>query len=56
MLVDVKARVQKGIASGVTRDQFIAGKPLADLEAEWGGGFMKPEQFAALAWTSLGGK
>src|SRR5262249_22474830 len=56
MLVDVKARVEKGIASGKTREQFVASKPLADLDAEWGDGFMKADQFAALAWISLGGK
>jgi glyoxylase-like metal-dependent hydrolase (beta-lactamase superfamily II) len=56
MLVDVKARVQKGIASGKTREQFIAGKPLADLDAEWGDGFMKADQFTGLVWMNLGGK
>jgi glyoxylase-like metal-dependent hydrolase (beta-lactamase superfamily II) len=56
MLVDVKGRAEKGISSGQTRDQFVAGKPLADLDAEWGGGFMKADQFAALVWMSLGGK
>jgi cyclase len=56
MLVDVKARVEKGIKSGKTRDQFIAAKPLADLEAEWGDGFMKTDQFTTLVWMSLGGK
>ena len=56
MLVDVKSRVEMGIASGKTREQFIASKPLADLEAEWGDGFMKTDQFLGLAWMSLGGK
>jgi cyclase len=56
MLVDVKARVEKGIKSGKTRDQFVASKPLADLDAEWGDGFMKLDQFTALVWMSLGGK
>jgi cyclase len=56
MLVDVKARVEKGIASGKTRDQFVASKPLADLDAEWGQGFMKTDQFVGLVWLNLGGK
>ena len=56
MLVDVKGRVEKGIKSGKTRDQFVAAKPLADLEAEWGNGFMKVDQFTSLVWMSLGGK
>ena len=53
MLVDVKARIEKGIASGKTMEEFIASKPLADLEAEWGDGFMKPEQFVTLVWMNL---
>ena len=56
MLGDVKARVEKAIASGTTREQFIASKPLAHLDAKWGGGFMKTDQFISLAWLSLGGK
>jgi glyoxylase-like metal-dependent hydrolase (beta-lactamase superfamily II) len=56
MLVDVKARVEKGIASGKTMDQFIASKPLADLEAAWGGGFIKPDQMVKQLWVNLGGK
>ena len=56
MLVDVKARVEKGIASGKTREQFVASKPLADLDAEWGDGFMKTDQFVGLVWLNLGGK
>jgi len=56
MLVDVKARVEKGVASGQTLEQFIATKPLADLEAEWGDGFLKPDQFVTLLWMDLSAK
>jgi glyoxylase-like metal-dependent hydrolase (beta-lactamase superfamily II) len=56
MLVDVKARIEKGIASGKTMEQFIASKPLADLEAEWGDGFMKTDPFITLVWMNLGAK
>jgi cyclase len=56
MLVDVKARVEKGIQSGKTVDQFVASKPLADLDAEWGDGFMKSDQFVRLVWLDLGGR
>jgi glyoxylase-like metal-dependent hydrolase (beta-lactamase superfamily II) len=56
MLADVKVRVERGIASGKTQEQFIAGKPLADLEAEWGDGFMKTDVFLSILWTDLGGK
>jgi len=53
MVVDVKSRVEKGIASGKTMEQFIASKPLADLEKEWGDGFMKTDQLISLVWMSL---
>src|SRR5262245_10519757 len=56
MLVDVMARVEKGIRSGKTVDQFVASKPLADLDAEWGDGFMKTDQFVRILWIDLGGK
>jgi len=55
MLVDVKGRIEKGIASGVTMEAFINSKPLADLEAEWGDGFLKTEQVITLMWMSLTG-
>jgi glyoxylase-like metal-dependent hydrolase (beta-lactamase superfamily II) len=53
VLVDVKARVEKGIASGQTVEQFIATKPLADLDAEWGDGFLKTDQVISLIWLNL---
>ena len=53
MLVDVRARIEKGIASGRTLPQFIASKPLADLEAEWGDGFIEPDQMVAIVWMDL---
>jgi glyoxylase-like metal-dependent hydrolase (beta-lactamase superfamily II) len=56
MLVDVKARIQKGIASGQTMEAFIASKPLADLDAEWGDGFLKAEQLVTLVWMNLSAK
>ena len=56
MLVDVKARVEKGIKSGKTMEQFIATKPLADLDAEWGDGFIKSDQMVTLVWMNLTAK
>jgi len=56
MLVDVKGRVAKAIQSGQKLDRFVASKPLADLDAEWGDGRIKTDQFLAIAWASLGGK
>ena len=56
MLVDVKARIEKGIKSGKTLEQFVAAKPLADLDAQYGGGFMKTDRFVQILWGDLGGK
>jgi len=56
MLVDVKGRVDKGIASGKTLEQFNATKPLADLDEEWGDGFMTSDRLVALVWMSLTAK
>lgn len=56
MLVDVKARIAKGIASGATLEAFLATKPLADLDAEWGDGFLKADQVITLVWMDLSAK
>src|SRR4030095_2400021 len=56
MLVDVKGRVEKGVASGKAMEQFIASKPLADLDAEWGDGFIKTDQMITLVWMNLTAK
>jgi len=53
MLLDVKARIEKGIASGATLEAFLATKPLADLDAEWGDGFFKTDQVITLIWMNL---
>jgi cyclase len=53
MLVDVRGRVRKAIKSGKKMEQFVASKPLADLDAAWGGGFIKTDQFVTLVWMSL---
>jgi glyoxylase-like metal-dependent hydrolase (beta-lactamase superfamily II) len=56
MLADVKKRVEKGIRSKKTLEQFVASKPLADLDAEWGDGFIKTDQFLSIVWMDLSAK
>ena len=53
MLVDVRGRIQNGIQSGKTMEAFIASKPLADLDAQWGKGFLTTDQVITLMWMSL---
>ena len=60
MLLELKARVAKGIASGQTREAFAASGPIADLAELWGDGkskgFLTPDQVVTLVWMSLEGK
>lgn len=53
MLVVVGQRVGRLVAQRRTLQQVIAAKPLADLDAQWGKGFLKPEQFLTIAYSSL---
>jgi cyclase len=53
MLVDVRSRIEKGIQSGKTMEAYIASKPLADLDAQWGQGFLTTDQVITLMWMSL---
>jgi cyclase len=53
MMVTVRQRVGTLVAQGRTLQQVLDAKPLADLDAVWGKGFLKPEQFLAIAYGSL---
>ena len=53
MLVEVRRRLTRLAARRLTVQQVVAAKPLADLDAVWGKGFMKPEQFLTIVYTSL---
>ena len=56
MLVDVKSRIEKAIAEGLTLEEFIASKLTSDYDADWGGGFLKPEQFLTIIYKDLASK
>ena len=53
MLVSVRERVGQAIAAGKRIDALVAERPLADLDATWGGGFVTPELFLRTAYESL---
>ncbi len=53
MMATLRDRIKKQIAEGKTLQQVVESKPSADFDAKWGKGFMKPEQFVALAYASL---
>jgi glyoxylase-like metal-dependent hydrolase (beta-lactamase superfamily II) len=53
MLVTVRDRVKPLVQAGKTPAEVVAARPLADLDAKWGQGFMKPEQFLEIVAKSL---
>ena len=55
MLVTVRDRVTAAIKDGKTLEEVQALKPTADLDAVWGKGFLKPDQFVMLVYSSLDG-
>jgi glyoxylase-like metal-dependent hydrolase (beta-lactamase superfamily II) len=53
MLVTVRERLQKLKTSGRSAQDAVASKPLTDLDAVWGKGFLMPDQFVQIAYNSL---
>jgi cyclase len=53
MLVTVRDRVGGLIAQQRTLTQVLEAKPLADLDAQWGNGNIKREQFLTIVYESL---
>lgn len=53
MLVTVRDRIGPLVAQGRTLKQIVDAKPLADLEAQWGKGFMKTDNFLTIVHASL---
>ncbi|MBA3340775.1 MAG: MBL fold metallo-hydrolase [Gemmatimonadaceae bacterium] len=46
-------RVARLVAQRRTLAQVVAAKPSADLDAKWGNGFLKPDQFVSIVYSSL---
>jgi cyclase len=55
MLVGVRDKMKPLVAAGKTLAEVQAAKPTAAYDETWGKGFLKPEQFVAVAYASLGG-
>jgi glyoxylase-like metal-dependent hydrolase (beta-lactamase superfamily II) len=53
MMVTVRDRLQKLKTSGRTVDEVVAAKPLQDLDATWGKGFMQPDNFVRIVYGTL---
>lgn len=53
MLLTVRDNVKALIEAGKSEEQVIAAKPTATLDGTWGNGFMKPDVFTAIVYSSL---
>jgi glyoxylase-like metal-dependent hydrolase (beta-lactamase superfamily II) len=53
MLAKVAGRIEKMIKSGKNLQQVIAAQPTREFDAVWGKGFLKPEQFVEVVYSSL---
>jgi cyclase len=53
VMVTVRDRVQKLKTAGDTLEQAIAKKPTADLDEQWGKGFMPPDVFVTVVYNTL---
>lgn len=52
MLDDAQGRIARLIAEGLSLEETIAAKPLADLDGEWGKGFVTADRFVAILYES----
>lgn len=55
LLVLARDRVSEAIAAGRSLEQVVADKPLAEFDETWGAGFITPDGFLKIVYTSLSG-
>ncbi len=55
MLRTVEDRIRTLVNEGRSKEEVLAARPTADLDAEWGGGFMSPERFVGLVYDGMTG-
>ena len=53
MLREVRRRVAKAVAAGMTEEQLIASHPLDDLDVKWGGNLIKQPYLLAIVYEEL---
>ncbi len=53
MLDTVRARIREMIQAGKTRDEVVAAKPTADLDAAWGKGFLQPDVWVGIVYDAM---
>jgi hypothetical protein len=50
MLATVAGRMRTAIDAGRSVEEIVASKPTADFDANWGQGFIKPDDWVALVY------
>jgi cyclase len=55
MLVQVRQRVKDLIAAGKTMDEVVTAAPTKDFDAKWASGYVTPEVFTKMVFSSLAG-
>ena len=55
MLVQVRHRIKDLIAAGKTMDEVVAAVPTKDFDARWASGYVTPEVFTRMVFSSLAG-
>jgi cyclase len=53
MLREVRNRVAKAVAAGMTEEQLLASHPLDDLDVKWGGNLIKQPYLLAIVYEEL---
>jgi glyoxylase-like metal-dependent hydrolase (beta-lactamase superfamily II) len=53
MLREVRARVAKAVAAGLTEEQLVDSHPLDDLDGQWGGNLIKQPYLLAIVYEEL---
>ena len=56
MLAGVRDKMKPLVTAGKTLAEVQAAKPTRAFDEKWGKGFLKPEQFVAVAYAAMGGK
>jgi cyclase len=55
MLVQVRHRIKDLVAAGKTMDEVVAAVPTKDFDARWASGYVTPEVFTRMVFSSLAG-
>ncbi|MCU1301844.1 MAG: fold metallo-hydrolase [Candidatus Sulfotelmatobacter sp.] len=53
MLAQLRQRIKVLVAAGKTIDEAVAAVPTKDFDAEWGQGYVSPDVFVRMVFTSL---